>query len=136
MAIELQPDTSEVIQEEADDRVTVPVCVVEQEAPVRVQELPRKGGATMTKTLGTTAQRVLTADHRRGAATIIGHGDGLTFLVAYTETAAQAEATMALWPTGVPLVVDATTEVWLSVPANPGTAVTVGILTSLWAEGR
>lgn len=133
---ELQPDTGEILQEEGDAGITVPVCITDQESPLRTQALPRKGGATSTKTLTTTPLRVLTADHRRARAQIIGATVDLAFLVAFTETAAQDESTMSLWPSRVPFETTATTEVWLRVPATPGSTVTVGISTELWAEGQ
>jgi hypothetical protein len=132
----LQPDVPDVLQEEAEETVTVPVCLVDAKAPVRVQQLPRKGGATMTRTVTTTPWPVLRADHRRGRAILLGNTPDTSFLVAFTEAAAQAEATMALWPSGVPLEIEATTDVWLAVPADPGTSVVVSVLTYLWAEGE
>jgi hypothetical protein len=134
--VQLQPDTADVLQEEGPAVEAVPVCITDSKAPVRVQVLPRKGGATMTRDLTTTPLRVLSADHRRASATVIATGADDLFLVAFTETAAQAESTMTLWPGRVPFETDATTEVWLAVPADPGTGVTVGISTQLWAEGE
>lgn len=130
--MDLQPDVDEVLQAEpAEDLTTVPVCVQEIKAPVRVQQLPRKAGATRTRAVGDTAAvRVLTADHHRAQVTIVSAS---AFLVAFAEAAAQDDSTMAWWPATVPLVVGTTTEVWLK--AETGTAE-VSIVTELWAAGR
>jgi hypothetical protein len=133
---DLQPDVADVLQEESETLTTVPVCIAEQKSPVRTQALPRKGGATFTKVLSTTPQRVLTADHRRALTTIMASAEADVFLIAFTEASAQAEATMCLWNGRESYTSGATTEVWLSVPVTPGTAVTVGISTELWAEGE
>jgi hypothetical protein len=134
--IDLQPDVPDVLQEEAPPTFDVPVCITDQTGPLRTQALPRKGGATQTRVLTTTPFRVLTADPRRARARIMAAAAADVFLVAFTETAAQAESTMCLWNGREPFIHDATTEVWLSVPATPGTAVTVGVATELWAEGE
>lgn len=134
--VDLQPDVADVLQEEDGGGLTVPVCITEQKAPLRTQALPRKGGATMTKALTTTPLRVLTADHRRAVARVISTATANVFLFAHTEASAQDESTMSLWPGLVPLPVEATTELWLRVPATPGTGFSVGISTSLWAEGE
>lgn len=134
--VDLQPEVADVLQEENDVPATVAVCITEQKSPVRTQALPRKGGATFTKVLGVTPTRVLFADHRRAKATIMAAGSADVFLIAFTETAAQAESTMSLWNGRESYKHEATTDVWLSVPATPGTAVTVGVSTELWAEGE
>lgn len=135
MSVDLQPDVGDVLQEETDAAVTVPVCITEQKSPVRTQALPRKGGATLTKTVTTTAQRVLMADHRRAKATAISTAAANIFLFAFTEAAAQDPSTMSVWPGLVPLPVEATTELWIALPAA-GTPFSVGIHTALWAEGE
>lgn len=130
---DIQPDEREVIQAEGEAGASVPVCVTEVKAPVRVQVLPRKGGSTFTKTLSTTPQRILTADHRRARAVVVA-GDGVTpFLVAFSSAAAQDASRMTLWPGLLPFEHDATTEVWAMV--STGT-LAVGVATWLWAEGE
>jgi hypothetical protein len=133
--IDLQPDVHEVIQEEAPDVLDVPVCITDQLSPLRVQVLPRKGGATSTRTVTTTPLRVLTADPRRGRAQLISTAAANVFLVAFTETAAQDESTMAPWMGGVPFEHTAATEVWVRLPST-GTPFTIGVVTELWAEGE
>lgn len=132
---DLQPDVADVLQEEGVPLQSVPVCVTDVKAPVRVQQLPRKGGATFTKTLTTDPLRVLTADHRRARAQVISTAAANVFLVAFTQTAAQDESTMTLWMGGVPFETTATTEVWLRLPAS-AESFTVGVSTELWAEGE
>ena len=111
--VDLQPDTGEVLQEEQTALTAIPVCVREVESPVRVQTLPRKSAATMTKALTTRPIQVLWADHWRGRAALCCTTD---FLVAFSEASCQADTSMALWPADVPLELTATCEVWAKVP--------------------
>lgn len=132
---DLQPDDGEVLQEEAPDMTTVPVCVVETKSPVRVQQLPRKGGATFQRTISTVPLRVLTADPRRAAATLISTAAANIFLVAFSQAAAQDPLMMTPWPGAVPFETDATTEVWVRVP-DSAEGFALGVATQLWAEGE
>lgn len=127
---ELQPDTEDVLQEESEPQLSVPVCVVDQKTPLRVQQLPRKGGATFTKTVTTTPLQVLWPDHRRARARIVSTS---ALLLAYDIAAAQDASTMAIWPANQIFEAGATTDVW--VAAASGTAQ-VGVITELWAEGE
>lgn len=127
---DLQPDTADVLQEEGEPGGTVPVCITDQKTPLRVQQLPRKGGATFTKTVGTTALQILWPDHRRARARVASTS---AILIAYDMAAAQDPTTMAVWPAGQPFEASATTDVW--VAAASGTAQ-VGVITEFWAEGE
>lgn len=129
---ELQPDASEVLQEEGDDQaVTVPVCVEYVKGPVRTQQLPRKAGSTRTRSVShTTPWRALAADHRRASATLVS---GAAFLVAFSETAAQSDGTMSWWPANVPLSIGCDTDVWVKVAGDADADVSV--LTERWAAG-
>lgn len=128
---ELQPDVGEVLQEEPPEQYTaIPVCVKEVAAPVRVQALPRKGAASMTKALTTTAVQVLRADHWRGRTLLVGSG---AFLVAFSEASCQADSAMAEWPAATPLELTATTEVWAKAAAD---TVALSVVTERWAEGQ
>lgn len=127
---DLQPDVADVLQEEGPATTTVPVCITDQKTPVRVQQLPRKGGATFTKAVTTVALQVLWADPRRARARLASTS---ALLIAFTQTAAQDPSTMTVWPGSVPFETTATTELW--VAAASGTAQ-VGIITELWAEGE
>lgn len=126
---ELQPDPAEVMQEEGEPLSSVPVCVEEVKAPVRVQVLPRKGGSTRTRTVGDVPVQLLTADHWRASAILMGD---VPFRVAFSEASAQDLSTMALWPGLVPLTVDATVEVWAVADDD---AVQLSLITTRWAEG-
>lgn len=128
---ELQPDTAEVLQEEAPEQYqAIPVCVKEVQAPVRVQALPRKGAASLTKALTTTPVQVLRADHWRGRALLLASAD---VLVAFSEASCQDDSKMAAWPADTPLELSATVEVWAK--AATGTA-DLSVITERWAEGE
>lgn len=128
---DLQPDTGEVLQEEAPERYTaIPVAVAEVLAPVRVQALPRKGAATFTKVLTTSAAQVLRADHWRGRTLLVC---GSAFLVAFSEAACQSDTKMATWPANVPLELSATVDVWAKVAAS---TASLSVITERWAEGE
>jgi len=125
----LQPDVEEVLQAEPEPLMTIPVCVNEVRSPVRTQALPRKGGSTQTKSVSTTPIRVLTADPFRAEATFIAHGDDMQ--IAFTQTAAQADSSMAFWPQNVPFHCTANVEIWVSANASNAT---ISIITERWAE--
>lgn len=133
MSTDLQPDVSEVLQTEPygdTHKVDVVVC-----GPVRTQPLPRKGGATFTKTVGVLgavpgAANVLRADHRRAVAYLVAPAP---FLVAYNDANAQSVDTMALIPANVLLPVSATVDVWV---AAPSATVAVSVLVEDWATGE
>ncbi len=126
---DINPDKDDVVQvEEIPLSEAVPVQV---EGPVRVQLLPRKGGTTFTKTLTTSPQRLLAADHRRAKATLMSIGQNL--LVSLSQASAQDASRMALWPQNFPFVVEADTEVWA---ASSTSTTVVSVTTELWAEGN
>lgn len=128
---ELQPDTGEVLQEEAPEEYTaIPVCVTETKTPTRVQLLPRKGAGSFTRALTTKPQEILRADHWRGRTLLRGDA---AFLVAFSETSCQADSAMAAWPANVPLELTAAVEVWARTAT--GTA-NLSVITERWAEGQ
>lgn len=134
MSTDLQPDVTEVLQSEEPygDTHTVDVAVC---GPVRTQPLPRKGGATFTKTVGVLgavpgAANVLRADHRRAVAYLVAASP---FLVAYNDANAQSIDTMALVPANVLLPVSATVDVWVAAPTA---TVAVSVLVEDWATGE
>lgn len=131
--VDLQPTTAEVVQAEAEyDLTTVPVCVTEIKSPVRTQALPRKGGSTFTKVYSSSiAQRVLTADHYRASATL--YCDAQKMRIAFDKTAIESDTQMAVWPAATPLVVTATTEVWVKVDTADAE---VSVMTERWAAGE
>lgn len=130
--LELQPHTSEVLQEESTEEYghIPPICVSEVRSPVRTQSLPRKGGATFTKTVGTVPLQVLWADHRRARARVVST---TALLIAHSKASASDASTMAVWPANTVFETTAVTEMW--VAAASGTAQ-VGVITELWAEGE
>lgn len=129
---DMQPDTDEVLQAEAPDSYqAIPVCVSEVKTPVRVQQLPRKGASTFTRSVGTTTPaHVLRANPRRGRAVLVGD---VAFQVAFSETACQADSAMALWPAATPLELTASVDVWVKAPTG---TVALSVITEQWAEGE
>jgi hypothetical protein len=125
----LQPSVADVLQEEDTSAVTVPVCITDQKTPIRTQALPRKGGATLTKPITATSQRVLRADHRRALARL---SCATAIYVAFSQTAAQDPSTMALCLAGVPVSCEADTDIYVRTVTGTDN---LGIMTFLWAEG-
>lgn len=128
--IEFQPDDFDVMQAEPDGREpAVKVHVIGQ---VRVQDLPRKAGATFTRlAVTTTPMRLLAADHRRAAARIMSIGQNM--LVALSAASAQDTSRMALWPANTVFLCEADTEVWV---ASATATTTISVVTELWATGE
>jgi|SRR5581483_899879 len=127
MSVDLQPDELDALQAEPGPEPAVRVIV---DGPVRTQVLPRKQAATRTRTITTTVQQILAADHRRAAATLIAPSG---FLFAFTPAAAQDPSTMAAWPANVPFTL--TADAALFVAAASGT-VAISIITEFWATGE
>lgn len=130
---DLQPDVGEVLQEEAPYVMQMKGCVTVQ-GPVRTQELPRKGGANKTRTVGDLkAVQVLEADKRRGWAVLISMDQEM--YVSFTETSMEEPSVSAtVWPKGVPFEVPASVDVWVKCAAT-GQSTRVSVATALWAEG-
>jgi hypothetical protein len=128
---ELQPDVQDVLQVEEPAGVE-PVVKVEQQGPVRVQELPHKAAATFNRDITESVGQVplLRADPRRAQAILIADG---AFYVAMNVASAQDPSRMAEWPPLVPLTITATTDVW--VRAVTGTA-NLSVITESWATGE
>ncbi|MGW7281662.1 hypothetical protein ACWGIV_25865 [Streptomyces sp. NPDC054844] len=132
-SVDLQPDVEDVLQEEAPDTTTVPVCVVESKSPLRVQQLPRKGGATFTRTLTETPTRLLTADHRRASAKLRALGLDAPVAYSFNRASAQDLSTMSELPGLETETVTATVELW----ARAVTGTTrVSVTAETWAEGE
>jgi hypothetical protein len=128
---ELQPDVVEVLQTEEPAGVE-PVVKVEQQGPVRVQELPRKAASTRTVVAQAlpTPFRLLRPNPRRASAIIVADA---AILVAFNPASAQDASTMANWPADTPLPITHTADVW--VAAETGTA-SVSVLVEYWATGE
>jgi hypothetical protein len=129
-APELQPTAEEVLQ--IEPTIKEPPVTVAVDGPVRTQDLPRKGGTTFTRTVGTTVGQtpLLRADHRRASARLISVGQAM--LVAFNAASAQDASRMALVPANTILVITATTDIWV-ISATATTAISV--ITELWATG-
>lgn len=129
--IELQPDATEVIQEEAPEYVSaIEVCVKDVKVPVRVQELPRKLATSRTLTITTTPAKILRADHWRASARITSFDEDV--YIAFNEASAQDTSTMARWAADVPYTHTATTEVWIRSLQNTSE---ISVITERWATG-
>lgn len=128
---ELQPDVEDVLQVEEPVGVE-PVVKVEQQGPVRTQELPHKAATTFNRDITTNVGQVplLRADPRRAQAILIADA---AFFVAMNVASAQDTSRMAEWPALLPLTVTATTDVW--VRAVTGTA-NLSVITESWATGE
>jgi hypothetical protein len=128
MSADLQPDELDALQ--AEDTGPQPAVLVKHEGPMRVQLLPRKQGGTRTRTVTTTPQLLLSADHRRASFTLISTA---AFLFAFSASSAQDASTMAAWPPNVPYVCNADTALYAA--AATGTAP-LSIITEFWATGE
>lgn len=131
-AVQLQPDTEEVLQVEPMPLATVPVEVQDIRGPVRVKILPNEAGTTRTISIGSSVPKpILQADHFRARAVLCSFDQD--FLYAFTENAASDPSTMARQPKAVPLVLTAATQVW--VLAQTGTTV-LSYATERWASSE
>lgn len=129
--VDLQPDVSEVIQEEADYDASIQVCVSDVKVPLRVQELPRKLATSQTRTLTTTVQRLLRADHYRATAVLVSFDQDV--YLAFNEASAQDTSTMSRWPVNEPFRLTAAVDLW----ARSVTSTTdVSVTTERWATGE
>jgi hypothetical protein len=131
VASDLQPDVGEVLQEEPYQMpVTGEVSVC---GPVRTQELPRKHGATKTRTVTDTQYvQLLDSDPRRGFILVMSMDAELYY--GFTEASMQATNAMSVWPKGVPLTLPLATELWVQC-AEATKTTRVSVTTGLWAAG-
>lgn len=129
MTAELQPDELESMQ--AEPEVTEPAVHVIVDGPIRNQPLPRKQAASRTRTLTTTVQKLLSADHRRASATVVSIGQAV--LIAFNSASASDPSTCAVWPANLPFTLTADSELW----AGSATGTTqLSIITEMWATGE
>lgn len=128
---DLQPSVGDVLQEEPYQMpVTGEVSVC---GPVRTQELPRKGGATKTRSVSDTAYvQMLENDPRRGFMMVMSMDREIYY--AFNETSMQATTAMSVWPKAVPLVMPIAAELWVMC-AETGQSTRVSVTTGLWAAG-
>lgn len=124
------PELDEIQQDEEHQLIEVPVRVVETCSPVRVQVLPSRHGVSRSySSTNTDAEPIplLGADLRRRRATIVAADDSI--YVGDRELVKSSQA--ALWPAGVPLVIEHTSMVY----ARAATATaTVSVITENWAD--
>jgi hypothetical protein len=131
MSADLQPDELESLQaENIGPEPAVRVVLADTKTVVRVQVLPRKQGGTRTRTIGTTPQLILSADHRRAQVLLIASA---AFLVAFSSASAQDPSTMAAWPANVPFPITADVPVWAAAATA---TVALTIVTEMWATGE
>lgn len=132
MASDLQPDVGEVLQEEPEYVMSVQGKVAVQ-GPVRTQELPRKAGATKTRTVTDTAYvQMLDSDPRRGFVMVMSMD--AAFYFGFTEASMQATSAMSVWPKNVPLPLPLSAELWVQ-SAETGVSTRISVTTGLWAAG-
>lgn len=132
MVPELQPDELEVLQAEQDGPdPLIRVDVAAIGVPVRTQSLPRKSGATFNKTVGTTAVRLLAADHRRAVARVMSVGQNM--YIAFSNAMSQDTSRMALWPANVEFPMTHDGELWV---ASATATTTVSVAAENWATGE
>ena len=129
---QLQQDELEILQAETPGtEPPVRVEIARIEVPVRTQGLPRKAGATIQKTVGTTPQRILLSDHRRASASIMSVGQNMLF--SYSQAGAQDPSKfMALWPANLPFVMTIDGELWV---ASATATTVISVVTEFWATG-
>jgi hypothetical protein len=132
MSIPLQPSEHEVLQVEEPPLTAIPVIVAAVDVPVRVQRLPMKTMTTRTFTVGTTnVAHVLRADHYRNRTTIMAATQKIR--VATTYDNALSTVYSALWPTGVPLILESCTDLWIRASTDTST---VSVIVESWATSE
>lgn len=132
MVPDLQPEELEVLQ--AEDPGVDPIIRVEiarVEVPVRTQDLPRKAGGTIQKTVGVTPVQLLNSDHRRASARVISVGQNM--YLAYSGQTAQDVSRMALWPANVPFPMTVDSALWV---ASATSTTIISVITEMWATGE
>lgn len=132
MVPDLQPDELDVLQAEESGAVPrIPVSIEGVTLPIRVQMLPRKAGATFSKTVGTTPTRLLTSDHRRAEARVMSVGQNM--YVGYSNAMAQDFSRMVLWPANTTFLMQHDGELWVAA-ATAQTTISVAV--EQWATGE
>lgn len=128
---DMQPDVEEVLQSEEYEDVTIKVCVEKIKTPVRTQPLPRKQGATGTKTIDTTITQLLRTDHNRASVQIISITED--FYIAFNAQSAEETRSMQRWPKLVPYPVDIDSAIYVRAFQN---TTDISFSTRLWAVGE
>ena len=129
---DLQPDVEEVLQSEKYEDVTVNVCVEKIKTPVRTQPLPRKQGATGTRTIDAlSVTPLLRTDRNRASVLIISIAED--FYIAFNAQSAEDSRTMQRWPKLVPYPVDIDSAIYVKAVQN---TTDISFSTRLWAVGE
>jgi len=139
--IDLEPDVAEVLQVENGYELppyeipVTPVCVKDV---VRVQALPRKSAAARTIGVsGAAPFRLLHADPHRASLKLVCTGGSMA--VGFTQQSFSETfdnvTNCLVWPAGVPLEIDAVTEVWVRSAVAAFAAITVSFVRENWADG-
>ena len=129
---DLQPDVQEVLQSEEYEPVSVSVCVEKIKTPVRTQPLPRKQGATGTRTIDALASvPLLKPDPNRASVLIISIAED--FYIAFNPQSAEDTRSMQRWPKLVPYPVDVDSGIYVRAFQN---TTDLSFSTRLWAVGE
>lgn len=125
---DLQPDTGDLLQEEQVPGLTaIPVVV---EGPTRVVELPAQDLVLgQVDVDNTTPVRIFGRDPRRKRLQLVASGGSVRIATSQKQA---VPGNGAVWPVGVPYMVNAMTEVW--VIAVSGSPVTVSYSAEQWAD--
>jgi hypothetical protein len=129
MPDQIQPDLSEVQQEESDAPALMdhPV-LVRQDGPVLVHDLPSRVGVMRSITLGTTPEQVLMPDRRRKAAVLLSLDQSIWLGNSSSEV---SQGAAAKWPANLPIELRHCDRVFAA--ATTGTT-TLTILVEDWAN--
>jgi hypothetical protein len=125
MSIEFDENAEDVYGRTDPPFEAIPVHVTRS---VRTKALPPAETGILSFDLTTTPIRILTADKRRGRATIIGFTQNLVLGTTYAQAAGSLGGT---WPNLVPLIWYGTGEVWA---ASATSTASVSVIIDQWAD--
>lgn len=121
---DMEPELSEVLQEEPDDAHIIPVKVCE---PVESRELPTKRLAPRTVNVSATVgTKLLSADPRRKSALIVARSSDIILGV----TQSQAGLGGSWYPGSVPFPTTTVGELWAK---GDGASTDVSVIEEYWA---
>jgi hypothetical protein len=112
---------------------TLPVHIVDSSGAIRVHQAPYDGSTARTKTLGTNATLLLSADHHRARVVLLGQSPFLVTFTGEVDTTQDSTINMAWWPANTALELRATTPIWAA--AASGTCV-LTIITERTTEAK
>jgi len=129
-----EDSASEVMQDDAPERVVVPVAI---EGHAHVRELPALGAGATVLTLDTNGARVLAADPKRKFVTLVSRDQDIyvgtrSAQVDIRNTAGAAGTPSgAWWPANVPLVIGHCDEIWVS---SASSTTRLSVLPERWTR--